>query len=184
MSRLLARIMLAILMLPLGAAVYTFTVVMLYQLWGLNDTAVFMSGNAVTAVFLAVYWTGLWRRSVRWDRVRIRATIVAIGLALVAGLVIGLAGLIVDDSFGCFIGGIVFMLTGLAFVTLAWRERPGERALRTTSGRHAGVACPTCGYNMTGLRESACPECGAQFTLDELMSQQADHEQGELSVAE
>ena len=30
------------------------------------------------------------------------------------------------------------------------------------------IACPTCGYNLTGLREARCPECGSQFTLDQL----------------
>jgi predicted Zn-ribbon and HTH transcriptional regulator len=32
------------------------------------------------------------------------------------------------------------------------------------------MACPNCGYNLTGLREARCPECGSQFTLDELFA--------------
>jgi hypothetical protein len=28
--------------------------------------------------------------------------------------------------------------------------------------------CPTCGYNLTGLPENRCPECGLTFSPDEL----------------
>lgn len=31
------------------------------------------------------------------------------------------------------------------------------------------LPCPKCGYNLTGLREARCPECGATYTLDELV---------------
>jgi hypothetical protein len=28
--------------------------------------------------------------------------------------------------------------------------------------------CPNCDYNLTGLTENRCPECGSEFDLDEL----------------
>lgn len=28
--------------------------------------------------------------------------------------------------------------------------------------------CPTCGYNLTGLPENRCPECGKRFSLERL----------------
>jgi hypothetical protein len=34
------------------------------------------------------------------------------------------------------------------------------------------VVCPLCGYNLTGLRQAACPECGDTFTLDQLAAAQ------------
>jgi rubrerythrin len=36
----------------------------------------------------------------------------------------------------------------------------------------SNVSCPSCGYNLTGLNEARCPECGAKFTLDELFAAQ------------
>ena len=36
----------------------------------------------------------------------------------------------------------------------------------------ARVSCARCGYSMIGLRESLCPECGQQYTLDELYAAQ------------
>jgi uncharacterized C2H2 Zn-finger protein len=34
------------------------------------------------------------------------------------------------------------------------------------------VRCPGCGYSLIGLRELRCPECGMQFTIDELIRAQ------------
>jgi hypothetical protein len=28
-----------------------------------------------------------------------------------------------------------------------------------------GLTCPRCGYNLTGLTRSECPECGLAFTI-------------------
>ena len=32
-----------------------------------------------------------------------------------------------------------------------------------------GVCCPGCGYNLAGLPEHRCPECGRQFTMEEFI---------------
>jgi len=32
------------------------------------------------------------------------------------------------------------------------------------------IACPSCGYNLTGLSEARCPEYGSRFTLDQLVA--------------
>ena len=61
-------------------------------------------------------------------------------------------------------GGLVLtggLLASLAFfgVVPAWRQEP-----------KLVVWCPSCGYNMTGLHEARCPECGTKYTLDELFS--------------
>ena len=31
------------------------------------------------------------------------------------------------------------------------------------------ISCPLCGYNLRGLTEARCPECGSKFTWDELL---------------
>ena len=36
------------------------------------------------------------------------------------------------------------------------------------------VRCPACDYRMVGLTESRCPECGAQYTLSELLAEVLD----------
>jgi len=46
------------------------------------------------------------------------------------------------------------------------------------------VVCPACGYNMTGLNLATCPECGAKYSLDELMAGQPEQQQSEIERSE
>jgi hypothetical protein len=39
---------------------------------------------------------------------------------------------------------------------------------RAPAVRSKGIPCLKCGYDLTGLREARCPECGSQYTLDQL----------------
>jgi hypothetical protein len=61
-----------------------------------------------------------------------------------------------------------------------WRETPAERAARVDRSGAGGVVCPTCGYNLTGLKGTRCPECGSEFTLDQLLADQPAKAQAEL----
>ncbi len=71
-------------------------------------------------------------------------------------------------SFGVFLGTFAWAACWLIGSAIIWRENAQERGERLRRlGIHA-VACPDCGYNLTGLREAKCPECGAAYTLDQL----------------
>src|SRR2546423_2402113 len=72
-------------------------------------------------------------------------------------------------------GGIVPIVWVLATV-LIWRETPAERIARMSilGGK---VECPLCGYDLSGLREARCPECGSIFTLDQLVASQPKREE-------
>jgi hypothetical protein len=56
--------------------------------------------------------------------------------------------------------------------TLAWWQAaqlpPAERVARYLEGRD--VACPGCAYNLRGVRQDRCPECGRALTLEELLT--------------
>ncbi len=56
--------------------------------------------------------------------------------------------------------GFIFFL-GILLPSLFQNRRP-------ISHKTTDYCCPQCGYNMRGLTEAKCPECGAVFTLDQL----------------
>ena len=61
------------------------------------------------------------------------------------------------------IGLVFYAILGASFtwlVSMAWRTR---HPVRTGDV----VLCPKCGYDLRGRREANCPECGAEFTLEE-----------------
>lgn len=60
---------------------------------------------------------------------------------------------------------VVVTIVLLLSYLLVWRNGyiNGFRAART-----GAPICPNCGYDMTGLTECRCPECGRSFELDKL----------------
>lgn len=53
---------------------------------------------------------------------------------------------------------VVIPLIAWALLTLDWFH----------SRQQGDFYCPKCGYNMAGLSATNCPECGAEFTIDQL----------------
>ena len=127
---------------------------------------------------VAAYWLLLWRSGVAWTARRIVWTAVASAAAVTADLAAPAVLTALDDVYGSAsranamaftIGVIAMWLMATVFI---WRETPAERAARVGASGSSAVACPTCGYNLTGLGEARCPECGSRFTLDELLAAQ------------
>jgi hypothetical protein len=184
MSRLIARILLAIFVIPLASIVYLVGW-RLFQAWAwrhyyygspwATEEWSFIVAGALGWIFVGAWWFLLWRKSVRWTGGRIVFTLAATGLSLLmAAAVYSLVKNIVDSNFGSFIGSTCAPMLWLVGTIFAWRETRAERAERVSRSTRGAVACPTCGYNLTGLREARCPECGSQFTLDQLLAVQRD----------
>jgi len=179
MSRLVSRILLAILMFPLAGIVYLLVTVtgMSMRRRIHDDLTVFIVADCITWLFVATYWCLLWRTGVQWNSTRIAQTWLAVLGALAVGSFIGVLATAVigihgNGSIGLFIGGISAIVLWVAATVFVWRETPAERAQRISRSSKSAVTCPTCGYNLTGLSESRCPECGSKFTLDELIAGQ------------
>jgi hypothetical protein len=182
MSQLLARIMLAIFMLPCAAVLYVIAVVSVDSRhlfsYPVRRYAMWFIAGAVSWTFIAIYWSLLWKASVQWTRQRVRRSLVASAVALGVGVVAGTLMSPVDTDFGIWVGTVIAPLVWLILTTLAWRETAAERAARATG--QAALTCPTCGYNLTGLQGTRCPECGTLFTVDELISRQTRHSEADL----
>jgi hypothetical protein len=183
MSRLIAQIMLSILLFPLAALLYLLTFIVLYEtqrgMYGgyyrSREQTAFLLAGAVTWAFMAWYWIVLWRRSVQWTPERRRRTGFCVAAAAAIAAVLGVAvNVVVDESgFGIFMGTAAAPLLWLVGTVLIWRETDAERAQRLAErGMAGGLVCPTCGYNLNGLKGTRCPECGSEFTLDALIASQ------------
>jgi DNA-directed RNA polymerase subunit RPC12/RpoP len=125
-----------------------------------------------TSVFVAAYWLGVWGRSVRWTQTRTLLTVVS-GIAALA--LAAVAGLIFSDferEVGYFIGTTLAPMIWVILTILIWRETAYERSLRLEASGLGTIVCPHCGYNLTGLVEARCPECGTKYTLDDLLRRQ------------
>jgi hypothetical protein len=177
MSQLVSRILLAILMFPLGAILYTVAFVSFEQMVGgyRNEALNFIAGDLTTWLFVAGYWWLLWRKSVAWTGRRIFLTFAAAaGSALVSAIVgtacIGIINGSGGGGFGAFVGGTLAILLWLTATVFLWRDTPTERTRRVQGKLKSAITCPNCGYNMTGLQECRCPECGSKFTIDELVA--------------
>ncbi|HOB75016.1 MAG TPA: zinc ribbon domain-containing protein [Phycisphaerae bacterium] len=179
MTNLLARILLAMMLLPLALVVY---LLVAFITLGFSDEleVSLLAATLVTALFVAVYWLRLWRDTVNWTNNRRVLTIgsgaACILLGILAAALWNTLTEIDELSFAIFMAGVVAMLSWLPITVMIWKETPSERAERLSRSAFGVLFCPRCGYNMTGLREARCPECGAQFTLNQLYAAQQKHE--------
>ena len=184
MSRLLARIMLAIFMLPVAALVWVVVFAVLYEgLFRSREEQCLLVSGLVSAAFVGGYWVLLWRRSVRWNAPRVYGSI---GLALGAVAVGGLVGWSMDHlehGLGSFLFGPAATFAWLVGTVFMWRETQGERASRLDACSGTSLVCPACGYNLTGLSQATCPECGVRYSIDELLASQPGREDSEIERA-
>ena len=187
MSRLIAQILLSILMFPLAGLVYLLVFVVFMQAnrgrYSPNrDDVGFLMTGLLTWGFIAAYWLALWRKSIQWTGRRSTQTALSFaGAALAAGLLGVVAGAVLEEaSFGIFVATIAAPVLWLVGTILAWRETDAERAERLSAQGIAQLVCPTCGYNMSGLKAARCPECGSEFTLDALLAGQPALRQAEV----
>jgi hypothetical protein len=52
---------------------------------------------------------------------------------------------------------------------------PDTEPVKTAPAQDSGLRCPRCDYNLTGLPENICPECGAAFDPEELRRRLPEH---------
>lgn len=188
MSRLVSRILLSIFMFPLAVVFYVAVFVFSEQMTRgapyRRDREMdwFLLADVLTWGAVSLYWCLLWRSAVVWNPRRVSGTMLSAAGALAIGVPAGIAAAAATSElgFGAFIGGILTMILWLIGTVFFWRESKAERAARVTNSGRSAITCPTCGYNLTGLTESRCPECGSKFTLDELLALQQPKLEAEI----
>jgi hypothetical protein len=162
MSRLIARVLLSVFLVPLWLLVYFTGSELLYR------PPVDLDYDS--GLLGAVLWVVAWRTQVTWNTLRRWGTIACGAVALLSGLTTSWL-IEVNDVWSGIVDGLSISLIWLIATTLLWRDTRHEAAVRLCR-RPVAPSCPNCGYNMTGLREAPCPACGTPYTPGELLIRQ------------
>ncbi len=113
-------------------------------------------------------WGGLRR-----ERYAVRALIGTLGLgAFAIMLSVWLDTIRVPESEYLIAALLLSAAAGSAWFWLSAAVRSSRGRSIVTSDNLVNVNCPACGYSLVGLRELRCPECGADYTTDELIRAQ------------
>ncbi len=153
---------------------------MQYVLWMIADIDLFWPEIAYTvavagALFVlhVLAWTLIWRREVNWSPSVLLWT-GAIAVAGALGIVAVPFALLVwlqdEDMVEAALAPATALgsLATIGLLTVAW-TRKAERAVGESGATRKAVPCPRCRYNLAGLSEARCPECGGRFTLEQLL---------------
>ena len=177
MTRTVARLILAMLLLPCTGAVFLLLMLTVVASAGGNGpppVARLLLMWFLLYGFVGAYWILLWRDMVAWTRRRVLLTAAATAVSLTIGATAAMLTVIlsrqqVPPPVAVLFGGGTVPITWVLATVLIWRETAAERLGRLTASGMPALACPLCGYNLAGLTEARCPECGASFTLEQLV---------------
>jgi hypothetical protein len=119
---------------------------------------------AAWMVCLHTIWSTFprWRRALRTGFVCIGIIVGTIGLSIVFGTALRRPEFFIA---GTIVGGISSVLAVVG--ATAYQSSKGRKILDAAGTVH--VACPNCGYSMSGLDTCSCPECGSRYALDALI---------------
>jgi dolichyl-phosphate-mannose--protein O-mannosyl transferase len=172
MSSLLSKVLLAMLMMPAAGVICLSMHIVVAKFRIRNHSTVWQLDGLAVFLFVIAYWSLLWFRSIRWSSRRIWVTLAAAPLAwgICLGVVTVLNPTRVWEAPWLF--GAFPQLLWLITTVWIWRETPAERSERLRAKKIGAISCPSCGYNLTGLMGTRCPECGTQYPLDELIASQ------------
>jgi hypothetical protein len=136
----------------------------------------------ICALVAVTSWLLLWRRRVNWTSSRLQWTAIFAAAFLLSPLALLLPTLGPQGpSSSGFLRSLPYFLplilgalwfAGTAYV---WKDKRPERS--TGAGLPSGgvlAACPQCSYDLTGLREVRCPECGWTSTIDDVVRRSLD----------
>ena len=173
MTRTVARLILAMLLLPCTGAVFLLLFLALIPTSGPPTVRRLLLMWSSLYVFVGTYWIMLWRDMVPWNERRVRLTALATVLSIAGGGAVAFGCMAINSQvpppITVLIGGVTVPITWILSTVLLWRETGAERLGRLTAHGMPALACPLCGYNLAGLTEARCPECGASFTLEQIV---------------
>lgn len=180
MSLTLSRALLAMAVLVGTPFVYAQVFMLLEDSPGVSAEAALLWADVLAALLLALAWIAIWARTVRWTTARVVRTGLATVLSVLAALLVYALNAAVTgyDEPGIILAGVCWAALWIGATAIIWRESAQERAMRTGAPDGMVLGCPRCGYNLRGLHEARCPECGTQYTLDALFATLIEKREG------
>ena len=145
----------------------------------MRDETALMICNAVIGCYVIGSWILIWLGQIKWTGLRVGLTVASVFLAAVPAMIVFGVIILVEDHLdepAIIFSGMTWGVVWLGSTAFIWRETARERAGRLESLGIQAIACPRCAYNMTGLKQSICPECGTVFTLDQLFAALSGHD--------
>ena len=173
MTRLLARLLLAFAAVLAAPVVCSGLCIVLIAATSWRwDFHCLVASECISALLFVTAWLAIWHAQVTWNEWRRQLTFVSIFWSLGVGSIVGLvlAMMTDEENLGLVFAGLFWFVSWIPSTALIWRETARERAARLRAVAVGTLACPHCGYNLTGLHEARCPECGTQYTLNELFA--------------
>ena len=176
MTQTVARLLLSMLLIPMAMGLFVVVFAIQVQPSVRAPVGPVIVAWAAVYLFVGSGWIMIWRSAVKWTPRRSLGTVGAAVASILGGGSMFAFVHILNPRLPLTVlvlasGAIVPIVWTLATVLL-WRETPRERMTRLESLGMRGIQCPICGYQLTGLSEARCPECGARFTLDQLFAAQ------------
>ena len=164
--------------LGLSLAAATASVGTLMVFLGLADTTAHRVRDghvAVGMLLVLLIWVGflfpIWGSYSRKRHI-VRTVLTCLVIVIIAVCVSALFGVSMRSP-EFFIAATLFLGAAalVAVITATIHRASRGRAIAGTDGAVA-IHCPACGYSMSGLDTTTCPECGLHTTLDALIRAQ------------
>ncbi len=133
--------------------------------------------STISAPVFTVVWIRIWARAVMWDRRTMGRTGIAVAASLGTALAVATSHMLAigtawGDEEGVILATAAYGGAWIAASAWAWADQ-----VRTGVGGPR-IICPKCNYDMRGLDQPRCPECGSRYTLDELLAANTPDREG------
>ncbi|MEK6798228.1 MAG: hypothetical protein AABZ12_04625 [Planctomycetota bacterium] len=160
------RILLSFGTLPISVGALFFIGICLDDVLGPADrAAITFTAYSTTASIFVAAWLLIWRKSVAWSPQVVRRTIMLTALLLVLPIAAPWVLVSISGSLDEVLSVLPVIGWGAWMVCtiFSWPMR-----LDHAPGQTPDPHCLGCGYSLSGLSATRCPECGTEPTLDEL----------------
>jgi hypothetical protein len=172
MTRVVVRLLTSILLIPAIVVGTVIIGVMLEQTMRrrISEDTLFTTCFIMASLTYCTLFYFIWRSVVRWTPSRKRWTIVSIVIAagayvLVALMLASAMPFYQSSPFIALSAGLTALVWACASCWI-WMETPRERFERVRTFGESARTCPACKYDMSGLKNLTCPECGVDYTVE------------------